>query len=80
MPHREDVADALIHVGASSIGKKIPERNSSGSTAALTIGGAASALGIAAVSASASAAKLKPPTSNVRTNCTNGMPVGTDAE
>ena len=47
---------------------------------AFTMGGEASAFGIAAVSASASAAKLSPPTSNVSTNWSSGTPVGTDAE
>ena len=62
--HREDVTDEPIHAGASSpSGMKMPERKSNGRIAALTMGGAASAFGIAPVNASASAANDSAPTS-----------------
>ena len=58
-----------IHTGDELvIGKNTPDRNRRGRTVALTIGGAASAFGIAEVSARASAAKLSEPTRNVAMN------------
>ncbi len=55
---------------------KIPDRNSSGRIVAFTIGGAASAFGITAVIARASAAKDRDPIRNVTTNSMSGSPVG----
>ena len=55
---------------------KIPDRNSSGRIVAFTIGGEASAFGIAAVSARARAANDSDPTSSVARNSRSGRPVG----
>ena len=69
-----------IHCGASGpTGMKMPERNSRGRIVAFTIGGAASAFGIAGVSASPSAAKLAAPTRTTTIDRTRSMPVGRSA-
>ena len=60
----------------SSSGKKMPERKSSGRIAALTIGGAASAFGIAPVSARARAANDNAPIANVTENSSRAVPIG----
>jgi hypothetical protein len=57
-----------IHRGASSTGMNTPDRNSTGRIVALTIAGAASALGMIDVHASASVQNAADPTATVVTN------------
>ena len=60
-------------------GIKTPDRNSSGRIDALTIAGAASALGMTAVIAKPSAQKLAAPTSSMTRNRSSVTPVGMSA-
>ena len=60
-------------------GMKIPDKNSSGRIVALTIAGAASALGMTELIAKPSAQKLAAPTSSMTRNRSSVMPVGMSA-
>ena len=70
-------ATQVIHAGAFlPIGMKIPERKRSGRIAALTLAGAASALGMAAVIAKPSAVNERAPTVSTTRKRTRSAPVG----
>src|ERR1700674_1104674 len=58
----------LVTTDDGSMGKKVPEMNTRGSSTALTIAGAASALGIATVMANPSAQKDIAPTARMSTS------------
>ena len=71
----EDVVDRIRERFARR-GMKMPDRNNSGRIVAFTMGGAASAFGIAGVSASAMAANDNEPTTKVTMNSRDGRPLG----